>query len=111
MAAPQILKLKSKMKLIVNISGYLLLVTGVLILTNQLQALGFYLIEYLFVEILFIPLDILRAIELDNWWIANFMTWVSIVVFICAFTYWMLQLKKFDDNQEEDKSISAHSFL
>ena len=39
-------KLKSKMYLIVNISGYLLLVTGVLILTNQLQALGFYLIEY-----------------------------------------------------------------
>tara|TARA_Y100001970_G_scaffold289110_1_gene418442 strand:+ start:117 stop:821 length:705 start_codon:yes stop_codon:yes gene_type:complete len=39
-------KLKSKMKLIINISGYLLLVTGVLILTNQLQALGFYLIEY-----------------------------------------------------------------
>ncbi len=39
-------KLKAKMKLIVNISGYLLLVTGVLILTNQLQALGFYLIEY-----------------------------------------------------------------
>ena len=39
-------KLKSRMKLIINISGYLLLVTGVLILTNQLQALGFYLIEY-----------------------------------------------------------------
>ncbi len=39
-------KLKSKMKLIVNVSGYLLLVTGILILTNQLQVLGFYLIEY-----------------------------------------------------------------
>ena len=39
-------KLKSNMKLIVNVSGYLLLVTGVLILTNQLQVLGFYLIEY-----------------------------------------------------------------
>ena len=39
-------KLKSNMKLIVNISGYLLLVTGILILTNQLQTLGFYLIEY-----------------------------------------------------------------
>ena len=38
--------LKSKMNLIVNISGYLLLVTGVLIITNQLQVLGFYLIEY-----------------------------------------------------------------
>jgi cytochrome c-type biogenesis protein len=34
------------MKLVVNISGYLLLVTGILILTNQLQVLGFYLIEY-----------------------------------------------------------------
>ena len=39
-------KLKSKMKLVVNISGYFLLVTGILILTNQLQTLGFYLIEY-----------------------------------------------------------------
>ena len=39
-------KLKSNMKLVVNISGYLLLVTGILILTNQLQVLGFYLIEY-----------------------------------------------------------------
>ena len=38
--------LKSKMKLIVNISGYFLLITGILILTNQLQTLGFYLIEY-----------------------------------------------------------------
>ena len=38
--------LKSKMKLIVNISGYFLLITGILILTNQLQVLGFYLIEY-----------------------------------------------------------------
>ena len=34
------------MKLVVNISGYFLLVTGILILTNQLQTLGFYLIEY-----------------------------------------------------------------
>ena len=39
-------KLKSKMKLVVNISGYFLLLTGILILTNQLQVLGFYLIEY-----------------------------------------------------------------
>ena len=60
---------------------------------------------------LILPFDFLRFTELDNWWVANFMTWISIVVFICAFTYWMLQLKKFDDNQEEDKSISAHSFL
>ena len=71
----------------------------------------FYGIEDLFVNYLFFPFDFLRITELDNWWVANFMTWISIVVFICAFTYWMLQLKKFDDNQEEDRSISAHSFL
>ena len=71
----------------------------------------FYGIEDLFVNYLFFPFDFLRITELDNWWIANFMTWISVVVFICAFTYWMFQLKKFDDNQEEDKSISAHSFL
>jgi len=70
-----------------------------------------YGIEDLFVNYLFFPFDFLRFTELDNWWVANFMTWISIIVFICAFAYWMLQLKKFDDNQEEDKSISAHSFL
>ena len=28
-----------------------------------------------------------------------------------AFVYWMLQLKKYNDNGEEDKSISSHSYL
>ena len=70
-----------------------------------------YGIEDFFVNYLFLPFDFLRSLELDNWWGANFMTWVSVFVFVCAFTYWMLQLKKFDDNNEDDKSISAHSFL
>ncbi len=39
--------LKQKMNLIVKIGGILLLVTGILILTNQLQAIGYYLIEYI----------------------------------------------------------------
>ncbi len=39
--------IKQKMNLITKIGGFLLLATGVLILTNQLQALGFYLLEYL----------------------------------------------------------------
>jgi len=66
-----------------------------------------YGIEDLFVNYLFFPFDFLRITELDNWWIANFMTWVSIVVFICAFTYWMLQLKKFDDNKKKT-NLSLH---
>ncbi len=39
--------IKQKMNLITKTGGVLLLVTGALILTNQLQALGFYLLEYL----------------------------------------------------------------
>ena len=30
---------------------------------------------------------------------------------VIAFVYWMLQLKSFSDNNEEDKSISSHSYL
>ena len=71
----------------------------------------FYGIQDLFLNYILYPFEFLRFLEADNWWISNFMTWISIAVFICAFTYWMLQLKKFDDNGEEDKSISAHSFL
>ena len=39
--------LKNKMQLISKIGGGLLLITGILMTTNQLQALGFYLLEYI----------------------------------------------------------------
>ena len=35
------------MNIINKVGGVLLLVTGILILTNQLQSLGFYILEYL----------------------------------------------------------------
>ena len=35
------------MNLITKIGGGLLLITGILVITNQLQVLGFYLLEYL----------------------------------------------------------------
>ena len=38
--------IKKKMNLITKIGGSLLLITGILILTNQLQSLGFYILEY-----------------------------------------------------------------
>jgi len=71
----------------------------------------FYAIQDLFVNVLFAPYDALRAIELDNWWLANIVSWILIVICIVAFVYWMMQLKGFNDNNEEDKSISAHSYL
>lgn len=71
----------------------------------------FYAIESLFVDVLFAPLDALRALELDSWFLANTASWLFMLIGFVAMVYWMLQLKKYNDNNEEDKSISAHSYL
>ena len=39
--------LKSKMNIISKFGGGLLLLTGLLILSNKLQAIGFYLLQYI----------------------------------------------------------------
>jgi len=65
----------------------------------------------LFVDVLFLPLDALRSLELDNWWAANFVSWILTLIGLVAFVYWMLQLRKFDKDNEEDKSITSHSYL
>tara|TARA_A100001011_G_C13846888_1_gene649273 strand:- start:80 stop:499 length:420 start_codon:yes stop_codon:yes gene_type:complete len=39
--------IRQKVKIIEKIGGTLLLITGILIVTNQLQVLGFYLLNYL----------------------------------------------------------------
>jgi len=71
----------------------------------------FYAIQDLFVNVLFSPLDALRALELENWWSANLISWIFSIICLVAIVYWMIQLKGFNDNNEEDKSISSHSFL
>lgn len=71
----------------------------------------FYAIQDLFVNVLFAPFDALRELELSSWSIANFMSWIFIIVGMVAFVYWMLELRKHDKNNEEDKSISSHSYL
>lgn len=71
----------------------------------------FYAIQDLFVNVLFAPLDALRALELDNWWLANSISWIFTIICFVAIIYWMKQLKIFNDNNEEDKSVSSHSFL
>ena len=71
----------------------------------------FYGIEDLFVNGLFAPFDALRALELESWFSANIMSWIFMAIGSVAFVYWMLQLKKYNDNNEEDKSVSAHSYL
>ncbi|RSK41497.1 DUF6341 family protein [Mangrovimonas spongiae] len=71
----------------------------------------FYAIQDLFVNVLFAPLDALRALELDNWFAANGLNWFFMLIGFVAFIYWMGQLKKFNDNNEENKSITAHKYL
>lgn len=71
----------------------------------------FLAIQDLFVNVLFAPYDALRALELENWWSANLMSWIFTIIGMVAFTYWMLQLRKFDKNNEEDKSITSHPYL
>ncbi len=71
----------------------------------------FYAIQDLFVDVLFLPLDGLRTLELDNWWAANAVSWIFTLIGIVAFGYWMKQLKTSNDNNEEDKSITSHSYL
>lgn len=71
----------------------------------------FYGIEDLFVNFLLLPYDALRALELENWWVANFMSWILIIVAFAAFVYWMLQLKGYNDRNEENKSVTSHSYL
>lgn len=71
----------------------------------------FYAIQDLFVDVLFIPFDALRALELESWFGANVMSWIFSVIGLVAFVYWMLQLKGYNDRNEEDKTITSHSYL
>ena len=68
-------------------------------------------IAWLFKEILFIPFDALRQLQDEYWFLANTMNWIFMIIGFAAFIYWMLQLKKFNDNNEENRDPKAHSFL
>ncbi|EDM45250.1 hypothetical protein SCB49_05572 [unidentified eubacterium SCB49] len=68
-------------------------------------------IEDFTLDVLFIPLDALRALELESWALANTLNWIFIIICFVALVYWMLQLKGFHDNNEEDVTSTSHSFL
>lgn len=71
----------------------------------------FYGIQYLFENYFFAPFNTLRQLELDNWWSANIVSWLFLIIGFVAFGYWMKQLNIFNANNEEDKSVTAHSYL
>lgn len=68
-------------------------------------------IQWLFEQILFAPHDLMRATELDSWWIANIVNW-ALWAIICYYIWkWTKQLKIFKDNNEDEQDTTAHSFL
>lgn len=68
-------------------------------------------IQYLFVNILFYPLDLLRSLELTSWFGANFINWIFMIICSVAIVYWIKQLKLQKENGEEYQDTTAHSFL
>lgn len=68
-------------------------------------------IQYFFEEILFIPFDALAKLELENWWLANFIVWCMIVVLFVYFFYWLGQLHKFNKENTERNDVTSHSFF
>lgn len=70
----------------------------------------FHGIEDLFVNVLFAPFDWLRALELESWWAANMVSWVFIIIGFVLFTYWMLELKKYDKHGDAYESRAARPY-
>ena len=71
----------------------------------------FEALDYLFVKILFAPMDLLRGLELNNWWLGNIVTWIFIIICFLATYYWIKQLQIFKRNNEDEQDTTAHSFL
>tara|TARA_B100000989_G_scaffold16638_1_gene11012 strand:- start:1152 stop:1382 length:231 start_codon:yes stop_codon:yes gene_type:complete len=70
----------------------------------------FEAIEFIFVEILFIPFDFIR-LEITNWFIQNGINFIFMAIISAALVYWTLELIKYDKKGDEKKDVSAHSFL
>jgi hypothetical protein len=68
-------------------------------------------IASLFVDFLFVPMDLFRELELSNWWTANIINWLFIIVCCVAMSYWIKQLNIFKANNEDVQDTTAHSFL
>ncbi len=68
-------------------------------------------IQFLFENILLLPYNFLRSLELECWSGANLVNWIFMIVCAAAIVYWVKQLKSHKDNNEENQDTTAHSFL
>ncbi|MDD2984937.1 uracil phosphoribosyltransferase [Flavobacterium sp.] len=71
----------------------------------------FEAIQTLFVDLLLLPYDFFRNLELSSWWGANIFNFVFMLICFSALVYWVLQLRTHQKNNEEKQDTTAHSFL
>ena len=69
-------------------------------------------IQSFFEGVAFAPYNALRALEPSNWWAANSVSWIFMIICAVAMVYWIGQLKKYDAIEgSDDKSVTAHEYL
>lgn len=68
-------------------------------------------IQWFFENIMFIPQNFFRHLELHSWFGANIINWCFMIICAVATVYWCKQLKLHEDNNEENQDTTAHSFL
>ena len=68
----------------------------------------FEAIEFLFVDVLLIPFDLIR-LEISNWIIQNALNFTFVVIISAALIYWTLELIKYDKKGEKNKDVTAHT--
>jgi hypothetical protein len=68
-------------------------------------------IQWLFENIFFTLHNFLRTLELKNWFAANTINWIFMIVCASAMIYWIKQLKLHQDSGQENQDTTAHSFL
>jgi hypothetical protein len=75
-------------------------------MTSFFYGLGWFIGDFLMT-----PMNALAHLELSNWWLANFINWIFIIICCGAFAYWMKQLSIFHKSGEDAQDTTAHSFL
>lgn len=68
-------------------------------------------IQWFFENIMFIPQNFFRHLELQSWFAANVINWCFMIICAVATVYWCKQLKLHEENNEENQDTTAHSFL
>lgn len=66
-------------------------------------------ISWFFENVLLVPYDLLRSLELDSWWGANAINFIFIIIGMIAFAYWCKQLKMYQDADDEETRSKPYS--